>query len=143
MLQNMSVQGCTQHSRSTRVLPTKCCCEHTHVCCRNQTCTQGSKFYQGFADQLLLSAYTCVSQNGALGVPPKDQGLQGFARPFVAASIHMCVPKQIKSGLHPRVDMLQGSGRQGAAVSVLQNNNKTQGFTQGSTVTKVWPTKCY
>ena len=79
---------------------------------------KGRNFDQDFADQLLLSAYTCVLQNGSLGVAAKDQGLQGFARPVVAASIHMCAAKQIKSGLHPRVDMLQGSSRQGAAVSI-------------------------
>ena len=44
---------------------TNCCCEHTHVCCR-------------------LSH---------LRVAPEGQGLQGFARPVAAASIHMCVEK--------------------------------------------------
>ena len=57
---------CAQHSRATKVSPTKCCREHTRVCCRNQGCTQGPKFYQGFADQLLLRAYTCVLQSGSL-----------------------------------------------------------------------------
>ena len=45
--------------------PTTGCCEHTHVCCR-------------------LSH---------LRVAPKDQGLQGFARPIAAATIHMCAAK--------------------------------------------------
>ena len=35
---------CAQHSRATKVSPTKCCREHTRVCCRNQGCTQGPKF---------------------------------------------------------------------------------------------------
>ena len=34
LLQNVSSQDCTQHSRVTRVSPTNCCCEHTHVKCR-------------------------------------------------------------------------------------------------------------
>ena len=44
----------TFNPRVTRVSPTRCCCEHTHVYCRNQGCTQRSKLYQGFADQVLL-----------------------------------------------------------------------------------------
>ena len=62
VLQRKSIEGCTLGSTVTRVSPTRCCCEHTHVYCRNQGCTQMSKFYQGFADQLLLRADTCVLQ---------------------------------------------------------------------------------
>ena len=68
----VSGQDCTQHSRVTRVSPTNCCCEQTHVGCRMNH----------------------------LKVAPQDQG---FARPIAAASIRMCVAKQIKAGLRPRV----------------------------------------
>ena len=49
-LQTKSVEGCTQGSSTTKVLPTRCWCEHTSGSCRNQGCTQGSKFCQGFTD---------------------------------------------------------------------------------------------
>ena len=52
-----------------------------------------------------------------LRVAPKDQGLQGFARPVAAATIHVCVAIQVKSGLHPRVEMFPGFGRPGAGTS--------------------------
>ena len=113
---------CAQHSRVTNVSPTKRCREHTHtcVCCRNQGCTQGPKFYQGVADQLLLRAYTRVLQNASLesctqrsSSPDQlllractcvfqnksNQGAangrnvtrsQGFSRKGTAASIRMC-----------------------------------------------------
>ena len=106
----MSVQGCTQHSRP--------------------------RVYKGFADQTLLRACTCVLQTSHLHprveilsglrrptatvsirmcvaewITCCTQGsrVQGFARPVVAANIHMRVERQIEAGLHPRVDMLQGS----------------------------------
>ena len=93
---------------STRVSPTKRCCEHAHVYCRHHTCTQGSKFYQGFADQLPLSAYACVLQNGSL-VAPKDQGFKGSPDQLLQRTYTWRVERQIEAGLHPRVDMLQGS----------------------------------
>ena len=34
VLQNGALEGCTRGSRITRVRPTSCCCEQTHVCCK-------------------------------------------------------------------------------------------------------------
>ena len=90
---------------------------HTHVCCRiRQFKTAPFKGYKGFADQVLLRAYTCVLQKsglhqevemlsglrcehrhththvrcglGHLRVAPKGQGYKG------AVSIRMCVEEQ-------------------------------------------------
>ena len=84
---------CAQHSRVTNVSPTKRCREHTHtcVCCRNQGCTQGPKFYQGFADQLLLRAYTCVLQSGSLKGRSQGSPDQLLLRAYT------CVSKKMKS----------------------------------------------
>ena len=105
---------------------------------------KGRNFYQDFADQLLLSAYTCVLENGSLGVAPKDQRLQRFARPVVAASTHMCVAKQIESRLHPRVEILSGLRRPTATVSIHTCVAEwiTWSCTQRSKVTRVRPTSC-
>ena len=74
-LQNKQVQGCTRGARVTKVSPTKCCCEHTDVCCR-------------------------INQ---FKVAPRDQRLHGFGRSTAAVRIHMCVSENIHSGLHLRV----------------------------------------
>ena len=143
VLQNRTINGCTHGSRVTNVWPTKCGWEHTHVCCRicrfkvaskghgirefgrsiatvgQLRVVPGSRVTKAWpTSQLLLRAYTCVLQRnpGCTRIAPKDQGLQGFARPL-DASVHMCVASNIKPGLHPRVDMFQGSGRPRAAVS--------------------------
>ena len=113
-LQNMSVQGCFQHSKVIRVSPTKCCCKHEiRVAPKGRNCLSELR-----RPTAAVSIHTVCCRLSHLRVAPEDQGLQGFARPVAAASIHMCVAKQIKSGLHPRVDMLQGSGRSGTAVSI-------------------------
>ena len=142
-LQNMSVQGCFQHSKVIRVSPTKCCCKHTHVHCRNQGCTQGRNLIRASQTNCCCQHTHVCCRMEHLRVARKGQGLQGIARPKLLLRTCTCVlQKQIKSELHPRVEMSQRSSRPGAAVStytcVLQNN-KTQGFTQGSAVAKAWP----
>ena len=101
--------------------------------------------YKGFADQVLLRAYTCVLQKS--GLHPGVEILPGKHRPTAAVTIHthglqneslegctegsrvtkirptdcfinMRVAKHIKSGLRPRVEMFQGFGRPGAAASI-------------------------
>ena len=68
--------------------------------------------------------HTCVTHThvrcglGHLRVAPKGQGYKGSADHLLLRA-HSCVlKKQINPGLHPKVDMLQGFGRPGAAVSI-------------------------
>ena len=77
-------------------------------------------------------------QNGSLGVAPKDQELQGFARPVVAASIHMCVANKSYQCCTQGSSCYKGSADRLllACTCVLQKVKK------GSTVTNVWRTTC-
>ena len=65
VLQNDKTQHVTQGSTVTKVWPTTCCCGHTHVCCRinHRRVATRVKLYEGFSDQTLQGAYTCVLQN--------------------------------------------------------------------------------
>ena len=138
----MSVQGCTQHSRSTRVLPTKCCCEHTKVCCRNQTCTQGSKFYQGFADQLLLSAYTYVCcRMDHLELHPEIKGYKGSPDQLLQRAYTCALQNKSNQGC------AQGSTRVRPTSSCWHAHVarcRTDEFKVAPKVkgSKVWPTNC-
>ena len=167
MLQNRRIQGCTQGLGVTKVWPTSWRERtHTHVCCRVcqfrtapntqglqrfrrpsaaasihiciEGYTQASKFYQGFADQ--RTHVGCRMNH--LRVVPKNQGVTGV-RPTNCCCEHTHVNtsnqgctqgwKCYKGPADPV--LLQ------AYTCVLQND-KSQGFTQGSTVTKVSPATC-
>ena len=86
---------CTQGSKVTKVWPTSCCCEHTHITqmCVAEYVSSGLhptfKGYRGFADQVLLRANTCALQK--LGLHPGFEILSSLRRPPAAVNIHMCV----------------------------------------------------
>ena len=113
---------------SIRASPTNCYCQHTHVCRRMEHLEfhPRIKGYKGSPDHLLQRAYTCVFQNksnqgctqGSICYKgPADQ--LAWLTTCCGGHTHRCVSKQVKSGLHPRVEMSQRrSGRPGAAVSI-------------------------
>ena len=79
----------------TKVRSTRCCCKHTHVCCR------------------ILK----------LRLSPKGQRLHRFGRPPAAVGTHMCVAEYFNAELH-RGSRFTRFGRPmllGAYTCVLQN----------------------
>ena len=100
------------------------------------------------ADQVLLRAHTSVFQKKphSFKVAPKDQRLYGVGRRTAAVSIHMCVWQNHMStqGLH------QGSKRYNSladqlllrAYTYVCQQQPVPGCTQGSQVTRDWPTNC-
>ena len=98
---------------------TRCCCEHTHVCSRKNP--------------------------HSFKVAPKDQRLYGVGRRTAAVSIHMCVWQNHMStqGLHQGSKKVQEFGRPTAAASIhICVSETVPGCTQGSQVTRDWPTNC-
>ena len=112
---------------------------HTHVCCRiRQFKTAPFKGYKGFADQVLLRAYTCVLQKS--GLHQEVEMLSGLrcehrhththvrhthTRALRTRSLEGCTQE-------PRV---QGFGRPLAAASThmcVEQNKSIQGCTQRS-----------
>ena len=81
---------CCREISSGLVLPTKPCCESTHVC----------------------------GSIGQMQVASTDQRfqLQGFGRPRAAATIHMCVAEVDQFQVAPKDHRLHGTGRPGQAV---------------------------
>ena len=111
----------------TKVWPTEGCCEHTYTEVSQQKstpgCTQGSR----------------------------AQWVQRFGGPVAAVSTHMCLEDYVNSRLHPTIKDLAGRLLLRAKTCVSQNKSSkhmcvvyqsVQGSTQGSKVTKVWPTSC-
>ena len=107
LLQNRPIQGCTQGSKVTRVWPTNCRCEHTHVC-KNQLrlapkesrvtriwqisccCTQGTRVRRVWSTKCCCkhcSTNCCCEHTHACCRTPTSQGLQGFGRPTATESM--------------------------------------------------------
>ena len=108
VLQNVSIQGCTQESRvTTEGRPVAAASIHMCVCCR---------IYQS-------------------RVAPEDQGLQGFDRPIAArAHTHTArVAEYANSGLHPRIKGYEGLADDVLlrAYTRLLQNKPIQGCNQG------------
>ena len=107
VLQNESTQGGLQRLRVTKVWPTHCCCEHTHMCVAgevNAELDRGSRVARvwparcccehthaccrkihvrvGLADHVLLQTHMCAAH-------PRVEVLQTFGRPRAAASLHI------------------------------------------------------
>ena len=88
-LPNRSIEGCTPGSRVTRAWPTKRCCEHTHVYCREIRVAPTDRTFTRAWPTNCCCEHTHVDRRmNHLRAAPKDQGSQGFARPTAAASIH-------------------------------------------------------
>ena len=131
--------------------PTSCCCEHTHVCCRISKLRLHARIrgLQGLGRPgAAASTHMCVSEKTtrSFKVAPKDQRLCGVGRRTAAVSIHMCVWQNHTStqGLH------QGSKRYESladqlllrAYTYVCQKQPVPGCTQGSQVTRDWPTNC-
>ena len=97
VLQNRRIPGCTQGSKFARFgRPVVAVSTHTHASVAAYVSSRlrpTIKGYEGFADQVLLRAYTCVLQKS--GLRPGVERLAGLRRPTAAVSIHMCVAKQV------------------------------------------------
>ena len=108
--------GFTQGSRVTSAWPTRCCCEHTHVCFREP----------------------CRSR-----LHPRIKGYMGLADKCCEHT-HVCGRILSTESLHPRVEVLHRFGRPRAAaehthrVSQLRVAPKYQGVNGY----RVWPTSC-
>ena len=127
-----------------------------HMCVwQNHMSTQGlhrgSKRYKRWAGQILLrpgaaaSRHICVSEkNHSFKVAPKDQRLYGVGGRTAAVSIHMCVAEShLNSRLAPRIKKVQEFGRPTAAATIhICVSETVPGCTQGSQVTRDWPTNC-
>ena len=110
----------------------------------NQGCTQGSTCYQGSADQVLLQAYICVLQNiKAQGFTQGSTVTKDCPTTGCCRHTHVC-RRTNQCRVAPRVKVYKGLADHmllGAYTCVLQNR-RNQGCTQGSEVTKVWPSSC-
>ena len=134
MLPTKSNKGCTQGSlhRSgpySLVLPTK----------SNQGCTQGSKRYTGPA--CCKYSHVC-GRIIFLRDSPKAQGSTITTTGCCGHTRVCCRTNQRR--VAPRVKAYKGLADQmllGAYTCVLRNR-RIQGCTQGSEVTKVWPSSC-
>ena len=79
---------------------------------------------------------------------PEDQGLQGFDRPNAALSAHTHTHASCrirKFRVAPEDQGLRRFGRRRAAASIhtlFLQNRPIQGCSQGSKVTRAWPTNC-
>ena len=143
--------------------PTSCCCEHTHVCCRIsklrlhpgirglqglgrpgaagektpfvQGCTQGSKVVWGRPTNCCCEhTHVCMAESHVNSrLAPRIKKVQEFGRPTAAASIHICVSETVPGCT------------QGSQVTRDWPTNcdmSSQGCTQGPRVTSAWPTAC-
>ena len=121
----------------TKVRSTRCCCKHTHVCCRIlklRLSPKGQRLHRFGRPPAAVGTHMCVAEyfNAEL-----HRGSR-FTKVWptnAAGGIHMCVAEQVKSGLHPRVTSKKRLADQlllRAYTCVLQNRSN-QGCTQGST----------
>ena len=128
------VEGCTQGSRVAIVRPTTCCCEHTYVCCR--------------IDQI-KAAPKGRNVTKVRPAASKNNQTQGFAQGSTVTTTGCCRHTHVcrrtnQCRVAPRVKVYKGLADHmllGAYTCVLQNR-RNQGCTQGSEVTKVWPSSC-
>ena len=141
--------GVAQGSGVTRAWPTRCCCEHTHVCSEKtpfiQGCTHGSKVVWDWPTNCCCEhTHVCVAESHVNSrLAPRIKMAQELGRPNFAATrcccehTHVCFRKKPHSfKVAPKDQRLYGVGRRTAAVSihmcVWQNHMSTQGLHQGS-----------
>ena len=145
----ISELGFAQGSGVTRAWPTKCCCEHTHVCFRKKTpfiqgCTQGSKVVWGRPTNYCCKhTHVCVWQNhmSSQGLHQGSKRYKGLAdQLLLRAYTYVCCRKN--AGLNPSTKGCQGCGKPSAAYTCVCFRKTVQGCTQGSKVTRDWPTMC-
>ena len=120
---------------------TRCCCEHTHVMFRKnnpfiQGCTQGSKVVWGRPTNCCRKhTHVCVAESHVNSrLAPRVKKVQEFGRPTAAASIHICVSETVPG-------CTQGSQVTRDWPTNCENMS-SQSCTQGPRDTSVWPTMC-
>ena len=144
MLQNESLEGCTQGSRVTRVRPTTSCCKHTHVCCQIHQIRAAPK---GRNVTRIRPTGSCCKYTHVccrvlkLRVRPRTNGYKGLADHRLLLA-HTCVLQNKSTQSCTEGQGLRRLADQvllGACTCVWQNK-RTQGCTQATKVAKVWPT---
>ena len=101
-----------------------------------QGCTQGSKVVWGRPTNCCCEhTHVCVAEPHVNSrLTPRIKKVQEFGRPTAAASIHICVSETVPGCT------------QGSQVTrdwpTHRENMSSQGCTQGPRVTSVWPTAC-
>ena len=140
------LKACTEDQKGTRVGPTKFCCDQVllraHTCDFQkktpfiQGCTQGSKVVWGRpTNSCCEHTHVCVAESHVNSrLAPRIKKVQEFGRPTAAASIHICVSETVPG-------CTQGSQVTRDWPTTCENMS-SQGCTQGPRVTSVWPTMC-
>ena len=109
----------------TRVRSTRCCCEHTHVCCRMiklSMSPKGQRLQRFGRPPAAVGRHLCVA----------PRGLQRSGRPNATEGRHMCGAEQTNSRLHPRSKV----SRFGRPIVALSTHMSSQGCAHGSRVTR-------
>ena len=133
-------------SRVTRAWPTKCCCEHTHVCCREiRVAPRDRNFTRAWPTNCCCCEHTHVGcRKNHLRPAPKDQGCKGSPDQMLLRAHTCALQNKSDQGCTQGLKCYKGPADRAllqACTCVLQTT-KTQDFTQGSTVAKVWPNTC-
>ena len=138
------LKACTEDQKGTGVRPTKFCCDQVllraHTCDfqkKNpfiQGCTQGSKVVWGRPTNCCCKhTHVCMVESHVNSrLAPRIKKEQEFGRPTAAASIHICVSETVPG-------CTQGSQVTRDWPTNCENMS-SQGCTQGPRVTSVWPT---
>ena len=157
----ISKLGVAQGPRVTRAWPTRCCCEHTHVCFRKKThsfkvAPKDQRLYGIGRRTATASIHMCVWQNhiSTQGLHRGSKRCKSWAdqillRPGAAASTHICVsakkkPRSFK--VAPKDQRLYGVGGRTAAVTYTcvcgRITCQLKACTKDQKGTRVWPTNC-
>ena len=143
---HMSTQGLHRGSKRYRssadqILLRPGAAASTHMCVSEKTpfiqgCTQGSKVVWGRPTNCCCKhTHVCMAESHVNSrLAPRIKKVQEFGRPTAAASIHICVSETVPG-------CTQGSQVTRDWPTNCENMS-SQGCTQGPRVTSVWPTAC-
>ena len=133
MLQKKYTRGCTQGSSVTRAWPTKCCCEHTHMCLSEKTqfiqgCTQGSKAVWIARRTAAVSIHMCVWQNHVNSrLAPRIKYKSLADQLLLRAYTYVCV-RNSQFQVAPNDHRLHWTGRSTARICQVKVAPKGQGI---------------
>ena len=131
---NPFIQGCTQGSTVVWGRPTNCCCEHTHVCvAESHVNSRLAPRIKQVQECCCKHTHVCVAESHVNSrLAPRIKKVQEFGRPTAAASIHIYVSETVPG-------CTQGSQVTRDWPTNCENMS-SQGCTQGPRATSVWPT---
>ena len=150
--QNKYTQGCTQgfkESRNTRVWRRPVAAVSIHMCVAEEV-NSGLHKDQGLQGRgrpgAAASTHMCVSEKTAFiqGCTQGSTVVWGRPTNCCCEHTHVCVAEShLNSRLAPRIKKVQEFGRPTAAASIhICVSETVPGCTQGSQVTRDWPTNC-